>query len=481
MHNIAHEMMIYMMIGFFLFIASCESFQKQYSVAKTDNGNYVLLLHNSKEARKILNIESVAELVSNKSKILSISDKLLEKYHFINSVPLLKRRNSSPDEKMRVLIQKILAIATPIFWKKSFHYSNRLNPAIERWENRTLIIWRPNLYDSNITVSWLTHDLSSIDSTFSHAGLAVSTPIPIKVFKFNQMREDPRLLTMRDGSLVIAYTSKESLFQPPKQCFIVGKKNRLTGKLEFNDTILLETKDSKITQKNWIPFEFNERLLFIQSIEPLHIVEYVAHDPITRRAQLRSVVKVGNNKHGTNGLSYFSNTSSDVSSRMLYHHPHTPPLSSIWSADYGLPIRGGTPAILIRGVYLAFFHTVSKFQLPTDLRTYFMGAITFCPRPPFNVHTISRYPIVNESMYQGKWTDSPKIDYVMFPIGIMRDQEKENEFVWLSFGHQDIEGWVVQFELDGLFQSMELVSSCISEHTTRKKNSAVTSSSSISL
>lgn len=107
-----------------------------------------------------------------------------------------------------------------------------------------------------------------------------------------------------------------------------------------------------------------------------------------------------------------------------------------------------------------------------------MGAITFCPKPPFNVHTISRHPIVNESMYKGKWTDSPKIDYVMFPIGIMRDREKENDFVWLSFGHQDIEGWVVQFELDGLFQSMELVSSCTSEHIPRKKNSAASSSSS---
>ena len=473
----------YLIVGLLLFIASCincEAIQKQYSVAITDDGNYVLLLHFSKEARKIPNIESVAEFVPNNSKILTISDKLLEKYNFINSVPLLKPRNSSPDEKMRVLIQKILAIATPTFWVRSFHFTNKLNPAIERWDNRTLIIWRPNLYDSSITVSWLTDDLSSIDSAFSHAGLAASTPIPIKIFKFNQMREDPRLLAMRDGSLVIAYTSKESLFQPPKQCFIVGKKNLLTGILEFNDTVLLETKDSKITQKNWIPFEFNDRLLFIQSIEPLHIVEHIAHDPMTKRAQLRSIVKVGSNKHASNGLNYFSNTSSDVSLRMLYHHPHTP-LSSIWSANYGLPIRGGTPAILIRGVYLAFFHTVSKFQLPTDLRTYFMGDITFCPRPPFNVHTISRHPIVNESMYQGKWTDSPKIDYVMFPIGIMRDREKENDFVWLSFGHQDIEGWVVQFELDGLFQSMELVSSCTSEHIPRKKNSAASSSSSFSL
>ena len=477
------EMKYFSLFFFLLLLASrinCEAVQRQYSVAKTDNGNYFLILHSSKEARNIPDIESVAELLPNKSKILSISDEILKGYRLLSSVPLLKRKNSSPDEKMRVHIQKILAIATPTFWKRSFHFSNRLNPAIEKWENRTLIIWRPNLYDSNITVSWLTHDLSSIDSAFSHAGIASSTPVPINIFKFNQMREDPRLLAMRDGSLVITYTSKESLFEPPKQCFIVGKKNPLTGKLELNDTILLEAKNSKITQKNWIPFEYNERLLFIQSIEPLHVVEHIAHDPVTRRAQLRSVVKVGSNKHSDNGLVHFNNYSSDVSQRRaLYHHQHTP-LSSIWSADYGLPIRGGTPAILIRGVYLAFFHTVSKFQLPIDLRTYFMGAITFCPRPPFNVHMISRHPIVNESMYQGKWTDSPKIDYVMFPIGIMRDEENENDFVWMSFGHQDIEGWVVQFELDGLFRSMEPVSSCTSEHIPpKKKNSLVAFGSSI--
>ena len=454
--------------------SSTHSHQKQFSVVKNSSGDYFLLLHWCNIARKILHPQTVEELVSNRTQILPISSYFLQKYHLGDPVPLLKRRNLSPDEKMRVHIQKILALSNTYFWKQSYKFSNRLNPAIERWRNRTLMIWRPNLYDSNITVAWIKNDFSTVDESAVYAGLGLSVLFPIKIFSFNNMREDPRLLTMSDGSLVVAYTSKESLFEPPKQCYFIGTPHPLTGNLVFNATILLESHDSRITQKNWIPFEYNGKLLFIQSIEPLHIVEAVSFDPLTRRAQLRSVVKIGSSGSGKHTVGEAGTAVSDNSTitRLPFHHSHSQlSVSSIWEAAYGLPIRGGTPAILVRGVYLAFFHTVSKFQLPVELRTYFMGAISFCPRPPFNVHSISRYPIVNESLYSGKWTDSPKIDYVVFPIGLVRDPDKENDFVWLSFGHQDIEGWVVQFELDGLFQSMEILAPCGSAHIPKKRNS----------
>ena len=43
-----------------------------------------------------------------------------------------------------------------------------------------------------------------------------------------------------------------------------------------------------------------------------------------------------------------------------------------WRGEYGMPIRGGTPAILVNGVYLSIFHTVSMFQMPYKLKTYFL-------------------------------------------------------------------------------------------------------------
>lgn len=440
---LAFTLVIFLQNSLFL-----NGFKDSSIVRNSLDGGYLLLLHKSQQYKKIPDIDTLKEFVSNLSSIPDVYNEIMSEYRAALPVLSLKRKNSSPDENMRIFISKILSYSYPSFWKDSFSYPNRLNPAIEIWHNKILMIWRPNLYDSNITVSWLANDFSRLNHSATDFGIGASILFKMKVFSFNNLREDPRLLAMTDGSLVIAYTAKESLFEPPKQCFFNVRVSADTGLVEFNDTILLEPQKSKMTQKNWIPFEYNGKLYFIQSIEPLHIVENTGLDPETRRGDIRTVIKISPStslKHNQTRPSHLHSSTS---------------ISSIWRAEYGLPIRGGTPAILVRGVYLAFFHTVSRFQLPTLLRTYFMGSIAFCPHPPFNVHLISAHPIVNESMYQGKWTDSKNIDYVMFPIGIVLDPVDPDKYVWISFGHQDIEGWVVKFELDGLFDSMETVAPC---------------------
>jgi hypothetical protein len=128
-----------------------------------------------------------------------------------------------------------------------------------------------------------------------------------------------------------------------------------------------------------------------------------------------------------------------------------------WPGEYGLPIRGGTPAILVNGVYLSIFHTVSMFQMPYKLKTYFIGAITFCPNPPFNIHSISKYPIVKESFYSGEWVKN-NLDYVLFPVGIIKD--KSDKYLFISMGVQDKNGYVVKFEIEGLFKSLNIISNC---------------------
>ncbi len=60
----------------------------------------------------------------------------------------------------------------------------------------------------------------------------------------------------------------------------------------------------------------------------------------------------------------------------------------------------GTPAILVNDVYLALFHTKAYVQKPYyNIYSYFMGAITFCPHPPFNLHSMSSQPIAHEDWY----------------------------------------------------------------------------------
>ena len=379
--------------------------------------------------RKIPDLESVKELGFDNRNIHKTNEDFLSNCKEIEPLGSLKHSNLSPDERMRVKIQKILALEYPSFWIESYLFPNMLNPSIERWNNHTMMIWRPGLYDSNITVAWLNANNSKIDEEKIMNGLGFRSQFSIKLFPFNNMREDPRLLLMHDNSLVITYTSKVSLFEPPKQCYTIGRINKITGKIEFIDSILMENKEWKPTQKNWIPFENNNKLLFIQNINPLHIIENIMYDPITRIGTMQSIIKLNNT------------------------------IKLPWRAEYGFPIRGGTPAILVKGVYLAFFHTVSKFQHPLELRTYFMGAFTFCPHFPFKIHSMSSHPILKEELYQGKWTDSPKIDYVMFPIGIMLD-DKNSSFVWVSLGHQDRQGLVIKMNINGLFRTMDQVASC---------------------
>lgn len=70
-------------------------------------------------------------------------------------------------------------------------------------------------------------------------------------------------------------------------------------------------------------------------------------------------------------------------------------------------------------VYLSFFHTRSIPTSPYygNLNTYFMGAMTHCNRPPFQIHSMSSEPIVlDENEYRVAWFTN-RINYVVYPTG----------------------------------------------------------------
>ena len=91
------------------------------------------------------------------------------------------------------------------------------------------------------------------------------------------------------------------------------------------------------------------------------------------------------------------------------------------------------------------------------MRSYFIGAMTFCPNYPYQINRMSRYPIVKEQYYKGDWVSS-KVDYVLFPSGIVLDDNKR--YVWVSMGSQDKNGTIVKFDIEELFQSMKFVNNC---------------------
>jgi hypothetical protein len=83
-----------------------------------------------------------------------------------------------------------------------------------------------------------------------------------------------------------------------------------------------------------------------------------------------------------------------------------------WRGEYGSFLKGGTPAILVDGHYLSFFHTESSHT--TAINTYYMGAITFCPQFPYEIHSISECAIMGDDWYEEEWSHSSR-DYVVFP------------------------------------------------------------------
>jgi hypothetical protein len=131
------------------------------------------------------------------------------------------------------------------------------------------------------------------------------------------------------------------------------------------------TFDSHRSQKNWVPFMYNDTLHLIQYINPLHIVR----------------------------LNEFKNESIDVS-----HQSERVILG--WPEFCGF-LRGGTNAILMNrnneSFYLAFFHSHGKMPNERRRKTTFFGAFTFTSSPPFKLLKTSKNPIVNSLLYSGHW------------------------------------------------------------------------------
>jgi hypothetical protein len=119
-------------------------------------------------------------------------------------------------------------------------------------------------------------------------------------------------------------------------------------------------------------------------------------------------------------------------------------------------LRGGTPALRIDNErYLSFFHSsiplASKHSDGREIPHYFMGAYTFMAASPFAITHISPEPIVGKDFYKGPAYKTHKPLRVVFPGGFIMNKR----FIWVVYGRQDHELWVVKMEREGLLRSLE--------------------------
>ena len=103
-------------------------------------------------------------------------------------------------------------------------------------------------------------------------GLNPLSNFPIQSNEFNYYQHDPRLLIENDSSILVTYGVHLGQFPNGVSKQSVVRITLENGSAVFGDSKLLEYFEGG-NQKNWIPFIYEKKVLYIQSISPFHVIE----------------------------------------------------------------------------------------------------------------------------------------------------------------------------------------------------------------
>ncbi len=132
--------------------------------------------------------------------------------------------------------------------------------------------------------------------------------------------------------------------------------------------------------------------------------------------------------------------------------PHEVSLQKMpWKSKWG-PFRGGTPARLVDGQYLAFFHTLFyEGKRPW----YVMGAYTFESTAPYRVTAISPAPILFKDIYNTPAKNTAHSNKrAIYPAGIALGVEDGKDVVYVSCGENDCKVKLITFDKEALLASL---------------------------
>jgi predicted GH43/DUF377 family glycosyl hydrolase len=296
-------------------------------------------------------------------------------------------------------------------------YPHAFNPSIIRWQGKLLLSFRiipdpKQSFNAEIGLVWL-------DEHFH----PISTPQLLNLrdeYSIAPNRaEDARLITI-DQRLYMIYDdnmepkiSKGGFRVYVAQIFYDGE-HFIPDQVECLS--YFEGASRNRREKAWVPFDYHGNLLLAYSLIP-HLIFYPRLD-------------------GTG-----------MCDTVARSHSHI-----FW--QWG-ELRGGTPAHLIDGQYLSFFHSSIDMQTihsdNKNISHYFMGAYTFSPEPPFTLTAISPEPIIGKGFYSGtKYKPYWKPICCVFPCGYVYDEH----FFWVAYGRDDHETWIVKLDRKKLLESL---------------------------
>jgi hypothetical protein len=252
---------------------------------------------------------------------------------------------------------------------------------------------------------------------------------------------DCRLLGMADGRVFLTYATQEKNqpIRPNLVELFFWETDDKVPYLAIQDIVSVSINVPQYPelhssdQKNWIPFEHDNNVLFVSHIWPLNVLSVFLD-------VYRSWIGTGVPFNG-------------VWNERSGH-------SAPW--PFGIP-HGSTQAVRMQnGEYLAIFHSYKGFAPDEVVQTYVMGAITFSLEPDgstFSLNSISKLPIILPFMYSGRWYHDTRlwgyVDYALFPVSLML----EGNNVFVMFASQNAHNYIGKMSLHELLGSMKRIKS----------------------
>lgn len=300
-------------------------------------------------------------------------------------------------------------------------YPNAFNPSIIKTEQGILLSFR-YCPEGKMWVSYV--GLALLDHNFE----LITEPQLLSINESSTCycaahHEDARLFSYNGEVFIVygdyRYSSTEDCttidYHSIREDVAIAKINFENGQFSVENQLTLIKHPRQEREKNWVPFQWNGKLLFSYYPLPHEIIE-----PNLKSGNCKPFSKINAETHW------------------------------LWG-----PLRGGTPAVLVDGEYLAFFHSwvsmKSSISKDHSLPHYFMGAYTFSSHPPFEITKISCIPLKAPGMY----TNSTYHVRSVFPGGFV----VLNDDVYIAFGKDDNEIWIAKISKEELKQSLVSVSS----------------------
>lgn len=293
------------------------------------------------------------------------------------------------------------------------------NASIEKVDGKNLLFFRYDVLTYQETPPFHTHiGMCKLDNNFEQLGKEVHV-----INTQSQYSEDPRFIQVGDKNFIV-YNDILKNSENPIRTIHLAELNPNTFEVNYITNLDIQLNS---VEKNWSPFSYNEngkdQLFFEYYIRPHKILSL----PNPKKNEL--VHKNYLNKP------IFQNLP--------------------WKKTWG-ELRGGTPGKLVDGQYLSFFH--SFFQDIDGYYWYVMGAYTFESKPPFNITSVSKYPILFEGIYNTLPINSSNpIKRSIYPAGFITGMQDGKEVIHVSCGENDSTVKIITFDKEKLLKSLKKI------------------------